>query len=48
MSARGRTALWVGAGVALLAAAALYRHFELGRLLTLDNLKASRDALAGA
>lgn len=38
---------WVGLGLLLaaVAAALLYRHFELGRLLTLESLKASRDAL---
>jgi pyruvate/2-oxoglutarate dehydrogenase complex dihydrolipoamide dehydrogenase (E3) component/uncharacterized membrane protein YdjX (TVP38/TMEM64 family) len=30
----------------VLAAFALYQHFDLGRLLTLDSLKASRDALS--
>jgi pyruvate/2-oxoglutarate dehydrogenase complex dihydrolipoamide dehydrogenase (E3) component/uncharacterized membrane protein YdjX (TVP38/TMEM64 family) len=48
MPAPRRKALWVGAGIVLLAAVALYLHFDLGRLLTLDQLKASRDALAGA
>jgi pyruvate/2-oxoglutarate dehydrogenase complex dihydrolipoamide dehydrogenase (E3) component/uncharacterized membrane protein YdjX (TVP38/TMEM64 family) len=48
MAAPSRQALWIGAGMALITAAALYQHFELGRLLTLDNLKASRDALASA
>ena len=38
---------WIAAGIAAVAAVLLYRHFELGQLLTLDNLKASRDALAG-
>jgi pyruvate/2-oxoglutarate dehydrogenase complex dihydrolipoamide dehydrogenase (E3) component/uncharacterized membrane protein YdjX (TVP38/TMEM64 family) len=36
------------AGVGVLAAAALYQHFDLGRLLTLEQLKASRGALAAA
>ena len=48
MAAPQRKALWLGAAVAALATVLLYRHFELGRLLTLDSLKASRDALAGA
>ncbi len=44
----GRVSLpWIAAGVAAVAAVLLYRHFELGQLLTLDNLKASRDALVG-
>ena len=38
---------WVVASIAAIAAVVLYRHFELGQLLTLDNLKASRDALTG-
>jgi hypothetical protein len=44
---RGPT-LWIGVGLALLATVLLYRQVDLGRLLTLDNLKASRDALVGA
>jgi pyruvate/2-oxoglutarate dehydrogenase complex dihydrolipoamide dehydrogenase (E3) component/uncharacterized membrane protein YdjX (TVP38/TMEM64 family) len=48
MAAPSKKALWVGAGIAALAALVLYRHFDLGRLLTIDHLKASRDALAGA
>jgi pyruvate/2-oxoglutarate dehydrogenase complex dihydrolipoamide dehydrogenase (E3) component/uncharacterized membrane protein YdjX (TVP38/TMEM64 family) len=47
-AAPSRKALWIGAGIALIGAAALYQHFGLGRLLTLENLKASRDALVGA
>ena len=39
---------WVAVAVVVVLAVLLYRHFELGRLLTLDQLKASRDALAGA
>ncbi len=39
--------LWIGPGLAAVSAVLLYRHFELGQLLTLDNLKASRDALVG-
>ena len=38
---------WTAAGIVAVAVVLLYRHFELGQLLTLDNLKASRDALAG-
>ena len=37
--------LWVGAAVVALGAAWAWQHFGLGALLTLDNLKASRDAL---
>ncbi|MEO5882175.1 MAG: FAD-dependent oxidoreductase [Caldimonas sp.] len=48
MAAPSRTALWIGAGVALVVAVALYLHFDLGRLLTLEHLQASRDALVGA
>ncbi len=36
-----------GLAAAVVVALLLYRHFDLGRLLTLDELKASRDALAG-
>ena len=36
---------WLGLLLAAVAAVLLYRHFELGRLLTLESLKASRDAL---
>jgi pyruvate/2-oxoglutarate dehydrogenase complex dihydrolipoamide dehydrogenase (E3) component/uncharacterized membrane protein YdjX (TVP38/TMEM64 family) len=48
MAAVPKQAMWVGAGVAALVAVLAYRHFELGQLLTLDNLKASRDALVAA
>ncbi len=48
MAAGARRALWVGAGVAVVALAVTYEHFDLGRLLTLEQLKASRDALVGA
>lgn len=41
-----RIALWVGVALVAAAAIALYQHFGLGRLLTLDTLKASRDALS--
>ena len=39
---------WVAVAAVVVLAVLLYRHFELGRLLTLDQLKASRDALVGA
>lgn len=39
-------ALWLAIGVVAVVALALYQHFGLGRLLTLESLKASRDALA--
>ena len=48
MAARANALRWAGAAVALVLAVLAYQHFELGRLLTIDNLKASRDALAGA
>ncbi len=37
--------LWAGAAALVLAAVWAWQHFGLGALLTLDNLKASRDAL---
>lgn len=38
---------WIGIGIDMVFVIALllYRHFDLGRLLTLENLKASRDGL---
>ncbi len=48
MSASSRKTLWVVVALAAIAAIALYQHYDLGRLLTLDSLKASRDALADA
>ncbi len=41
-----RNSLWIAIAVVVLAALAVYQHFDLGRLLTLDSLKASRDALS--
>ena len=38
--------LWAAVIALALLAVLAYRHFDLGQLLTLDNLKASRDALA--
>jgi uncharacterized membrane protein YdjX (TVP38/TMEM64 family) len=38
---------WIGTGLGLIAAVSLYQYFDLGRLLTLDNLKASRNAFVG-
>ncbi|MDO9315874.1 MAG: FAD-dependent oxidoreductase, partial [Burkholderiaceae bacterium] len=38
--------LWAAFALAVGIAAVLYRHFDLGSLLTLDALKGSRDALA--
>ena len=43
-----KKSLWLGAGLAVLLVLAAYWYFDLGRLLTLDSLKASRAALAGA
>ncbi|MBL0418738.1 FAD-dependent oxidoreductase [Ramlibacter sp. AW1] len=45
MSAARRRVTWIGAGAVAIAAVLLYRHFDLGQLLTLEQLKASRDAL---
>lgn len=47
MTARRSTAAWwAGAVVVALAAAWAWQHFDLGTLLTLERLKASREALA--
>ena len=40
--------LWPLLALLLVAAVLLYRHYDLGSLLTFDRLKASRDALVGA
>jgi pyruvate/2-oxoglutarate dehydrogenase complex dihydrolipoamide dehydrogenase (E3) component/uncharacterized membrane protein YdjX (TVP38/TMEM64 family) len=48
MAAPSRKYLWLGIGVVGLAVALLYQQFDLGRLLTLEGLKNSREALAGA
>jgi pyruvate/2-oxoglutarate dehydrogenase complex dihydrolipoamide dehydrogenase (E3) component/uncharacterized membrane protein YdjX (TVP38/TMEM64 family) len=45
MAHPSKTLLWAGAAGLALVAAWAWRHFDLGALLTLDNLKASRDAL---
>ncbi|GAA4409002.1 FAD-dependent oxidoreductase [Quisquiliibacterium transsilvanicum] len=47
MAAPARRWLWIGAAAAAILLVALYRHFGLGELLTLERLKDSRDALAG-
>ncbi len=47
MAAPPKRALWVGVGLAALVAVGLYGYFDLGRLLTLESLKSSRDALVG-
>ncbi len=43
-----KTAVWLGVGIALAGAIALYRHYDVGHLLTLENLKQSRGTLAAA
>ena len=48
MAVRSKRALWVGMAIVALATLVLYRHFDLGRLLTLESLKASRDGLVAA
>jgi pyruvate/2-oxoglutarate dehydrogenase complex dihydrolipoamide dehydrogenase (E3) component/uncharacterized membrane protein YdjX (TVP38/TMEM64 family) len=45
MAHPSKALLWAGAAGLALVAAWAWRHFDLGALLTLDNLKASRDAL---
>jgi pyruvate/2-oxoglutarate dehydrogenase complex dihydrolipoamide dehydrogenase (E3) component/uncharacterized membrane protein YdjX (TVP38/TMEM64 family) len=45
---RARRGLWLAVAVAAVAAVLLYQYFDLGRLLTLEALKASRDALVAA
>ncbi len=40
-----RWGLWAGAALVALLAVGLYRHYDLGSLLTLEQLKASRDGL---
>jgi len=45
MAVPSRRTLWIGAALAAIALVAIYRHFGLGELLTLDRLKESRDAL---
>ena len=48
MAVRSKRALWVGMAIVALATLVLYRHFDLGSLLTLESLKASRDGLVAA
>jgi pyruvate/2-oxoglutarate dehydrogenase complex dihydrolipoamide dehydrogenase (E3) component/uncharacterized membrane protein YdjX (TVP38/TMEM64 family) len=45
MARPSRTLLWVGAAAVAVVSVWAWQHFGLGALLTLDNLKASRDAL---
>jgi pyruvate/2-oxoglutarate dehydrogenase complex dihydrolipoamide dehydrogenase (E3) component/uncharacterized membrane protein YdjX (TVP38/TMEM64 family) len=40
-----RLRLWIGVALAAIVAVVLYRHYDLGQWLTIENLKASRDAL---
>ena len=47
-SIRSRWTMAVMLVLVVMAAVALYRHFDVGQLLTLDKLKASRDALQAA
>jgi pyruvate/2-oxoglutarate dehydrogenase complex dihydrolipoamide dehydrogenase (E3) component/uncharacterized membrane protein YdjX (TVP38/TMEM64 family) len=46
MTPRPRIAIWLGAALAALAVVLLYRHFDLGSVLTFERLKESRDGLA--
>ena len=48
MATPSKKLLWAGVIVVVLAVVLGYWHFGLGALLTLDHLKASRDALVGA
>ena len=48
MAQRSTRTLWVGLLLAALVAMLMYRHFDLGRMLTLDTLKTSRDTLVAA
>lgn len=45
MTAPSKRALWVGIGMLALLAVVLYQYFDLGKLLTLESLKSSRDTL---
>jgi pyruvate/2-oxoglutarate dehydrogenase complex dihydrolipoamide dehydrogenase (E3) component/uncharacterized membrane protein YdjX (TVP38/TMEM64 family) len=45
--AKSKTPVWIAAIAVAIVAVLLYRHYDLGRLLSLDSLKNSRDALAG-
>ncbi|MEY3253440.1 MAG: hypothetical protein RL227_2413, partial [Pseudomonadota bacterium] len=44
----GKALLWAMLALAVVAVVLAWRHFGLGELLTLEQLKASRDALVGA
>ena len=45
MAAPSKRTLWIGVSLFALVALLLYQHYGVGRLLTLDSLKSSRDAL---
>jgi pyruvate/2-oxoglutarate dehydrogenase complex dihydrolipoamide dehydrogenase (E3) component/uncharacterized membrane protein YdjX (TVP38/TMEM64 family) len=45
MATRSKAGLWLGVATAAVALLLLYRYFDLGRLLTLETLKASHDGL---
>ncbi len=47
MAAPSKRTLWIGVVLLALVTLLLYRHHDLGRLLTLESLKSSRDALIG-
>ena len=48
MKSPNKTILWVSLVLVALVVALLYQQFDLGRMLTLENLKNSRDSLVGA
>jgi len=48
MKSPSKSSLWVGLAVVAVVVVLLYQQFDLGRLLTLENLKSSRDGLVGA
>ncbi len=48
MKGASKKVIWIVLGIVALVVAGLYQHYDLGRLLTLDSLKSSRDALVGA
>ena len=45
MAAPSRRGVWIGVALLALAVIAAYLYFDLGKLLTLDSLKSSRDGL---
>ncbi len=48
MSTASRRRLWAGAALTVLIAVVLYRHFDIGQLLTFEHLRASRDGLVAS